>query len=50
MHHGIGLGLLVAAIAFAFGERAARAVVAAGLIVMAAAFVALIFLAWTDRI
>ena len=32
MHHAVGLGLLVAAIAFAFGERTARACVGAGLI------------------
>jgi len=32
MHHGLGVLALVAAIAFAFGERAARTVVGAVLI------------------
>lgn len=32
MHHAFGIAFIVAAIAFAFGERTARAVVGAGLI------------------
>lgn len=38
MHHALGVGLLVFLIAFAFGERAARASVGAVLIVIAVAF------------
>lgn len=38
MHHAIGLGLLFAAIAFAFGERTARFCVGAVLVLGALAF------------
>jgi hypothetical protein len=38
MHHAVGFGLAVALIAFAFGERSARAVVGSVLTVMALAF------------
>ncbi len=38
MHHAVGIFALVAAIAFAFGERTARACVGAALVVMALAF------------
>lgn len=37
MHHAIGILGIVAAIGFAFGERTARAVVGAGLILAGAA-------------
>jgi hypothetical protein len=37
MHHAIGLGLLVVLIGFAFGERTARRVVGAALIIAALA-------------
>jgi hypothetical protein len=42
MHHALGLGLLVAAIAFAFGERTARVCVGATLVLgaLAIAYVA----------
>jgi len=33
MHHGLGLVVLVGLVAFAFGERTAQRVVAAGLLV-----------------
>lgn len=38
MHHAIGIGLLVYCIAFAFGERVARACVGIALVMMALAF------------
>lgn len=34
MHHAIGVGLLIALIAFAFGERTARVLVGAALVIM----------------
>lgn len=43
MHHAIGLGLLVSAIAFAFGQRTAQAVVGAVLILGALAFAYVMF-------
>lgn len=43
MHHAIGLGLLVAAIAFAFGERTARVCVAGALICGALTFAYVMF-------
>lgn len=38
MHHALGIGLLVYLIAYAFGERTARAVVGAVLLAGAALF------------
>lgn len=43
MHHAIGLGLLVSAIAFAFGQRTAQACVGAVLILGALAFAYIMF-------
>lgn len=43
MHHVIGASILIALIAFAFGERVARAVVGAGLILAALAFAYVVF-------
>ena len=39
MHHTIGILGLISAIAFAFGERVARAIVGSALIIAALAFV-----------
>ena len=43
MHHGVGVLALVAAIAFAFGERTARFCVGAALVAMALAFLYVAF-------
>lgn len=43
MHHAIGLGLLVYLIGFAFGERTARACVAAVLLTGLVAFAYVMF-------
>lgn len=43
MHHTIGVFAIVSAIAFAFGERTARAVVGTALIVCTLAFMYIMF-------
>ena len=43
MHHALGLGLLVALIAFAFGKRTAQICVGAVLILGALAFLYIMF-------
>lgn len=43
MHQALGLGLLIYLVAFAFGERTARVVVGAVLIIGALAFAYVIF-------
>lgn len=43
MHHALGVGLLIALIAFAFGERTARGVVGGALILAALAFAYVMF-------
>lgn len=43
MHHAIGAGLLIGLIAFAFGERTARSVVAGALIIIGLAFAYIMF-------
>ena len=43
MHHGIGIAFVVAAVAFAFGERTARAVVG-GALILATGFFAYVML------
>lgn len=43
MHHAIGLGLLIALIAFAFGERTAQVVVGTVLVIAGSAFAYVMF-------
>ena len=50
MHYAIGLGLVVTAIAFAFGVRTAQACVGVGLIAGAVAFAYVGFLIVTGAI
>lgn len=50
MHHAIGLGIVITAIAFAFGVRTAQACVGVGLIAGALAFAYVAFLIVTNQI
>jgi hypothetical protein len=50
MHHAVGVAALVAAIAFAFGERTAKFCVGAGLVAIAAAAVYVAVLVVTGSI
>ena len=50
MYHVIGLGIIVTAIAFAFGLRTAQACVGVGLVAGALAFAYVAFLIVTNQI
>lgn len=50
MHHAIGVGLLIACIAFAFGERTARVFVGGALVGSAVFFLYVIFRVATGTI
>jgi hypothetical protein len=50
MHHAFGVAFIVAAIAFAFGERTARACVGAGLIAGALGFLYIMFRIVTETV
>ncbi len=50
MHHTLGIFGLIAAIAFAFGERVARICVASGLLIGAAGFLYIMFRIITETI